>query len=337
MAYVNYTVGEIAMVCKLNIVAGLIVSLTAAMGMGLAQPKPGLSTAEPAPATYVLGPGDQMSVQLTPGGEDVNGKLWRIDEVGDVTVPIAGTVHAAGLTTHGLADVLTERYRTYFRSPQVIVSVSETRSQSVSIMGAVNAPGVHQLQGRKSLIEVLALAGGLRADAGYRVKITRRSQWGTIPVAGAVTGGDGVSVAEVALKGLMEAVDPSQNIAIMPDDVLTVPVAEMIYVIGDVHKSGGFVLGGRRQISVLEALALSEGLGPTAQASEARILRSNGTTESRIELPVNLKKILSGEATDLPMQSNDILFVPVNGSKRLAVRALEQLLTIGTGLAIYRP
>ncbi len=336
MTRTKFTAGGIKAVRKYCAAAGLILLFTV-LGLGQAQPKPGSSPLESAPATYVLGPGDQMMVQLTPGGEDVNGKLWRVDDAGDVTVPIAGTVHAAGLTTHGLADLLTEKYRTYFRSPQVIVSISETRSQSVSIMGAVNAPGVRQLQGRKTLIEVLALAGGLRADAGYRVKITRRSQWGTIPVPGAVTGNDGTSVAEVALKGLMEAVDPSQNVQILPDDLLTVPVAEMIYVIGDVHKSGGFVLGGRRQISVLEALALSEGLGPSAHPSEARILRANGNMESRTELPVDIKKILAGEASDVPMQSNDILFVPVNGSKRLAVRALEQLLTIGTGMAIYRP
>jgi polysaccharide export outer membrane protein len=156
-----------------------------------------------------------------------------------------------------------------------------------------------------------------------------------------VTNEEGVSVAEVPLKGLMEATNPSQNIAIMPEDVLTVPVAEMIYVIGDVHKSGGFVLGERRQISVLEALALSEGLGPSARADAARILRQNDKANegaaSRTEVPVNLKKILSGQANDMTMQSNDILFVPVNGARSVGVRALEQMLTIGTGIAIYHP
>jgi polysaccharide export outer membrane protein len=110
----------------------------------------------------------------------------------------------------------------------------------------------------------------------------------------------------------------------------------MIYVIGDVKKSGGFILGGRRQMSVLQALALSEGLGPAARADDARILRANGT-DSRTELPVNLRKILSGQAQDVAMQSNDILFVPVSGAKRIGVRALETMVSIGTGVAIYRP
>jgi polysaccharide export outer membrane protein len=325
------------MIGQSHTITSLVITLTIAAGIGRAQSPSNRTVPSQAPPTYVLGSGDQVMVQLTPGGEDVNGKLWRIDEAGDLTVPMAGTAHAAGLTTHGLADVLTERYGVFFRAPQVIVSVSEMRSQPVSVMGAVNTPGVHQLQGHRTLVEVLALAGGLRADAGYRVKITRRGDWGTIPLAGAVTSEEGVSVAEVALKGLMEAADPSQNIAIMPEDVLTVPVAEMVYVIGDVHKSGGFILGERRQISVLEALALSEGLGPSARAEQARILRANEGADSRTELSVDLKKILAGQANDVTMQSNDILFVPVNGAQRLGVRALEQMLTIGSGLAIYRP
>lgn len=305
-------------------------------GISVARSASGDSTSQ-APSTYVLGPGDQIGIQLTPEGEEINGKLWRIDETGDLNVPIAGTVHAAGLTTRDLAKALTERFQVYFRGPQVIVFVSEMRSQPVSIMGAVNSPGVHQLQGHKTLIEVLALAGGLRPDAGYRVKITRHSEWGAIPLKGANSDKDGnFSVAEVALKGLMEAADPAENIAVMPNDVITVPVAEMIYVIGDVKKSGGFVLGERRQISVLQALAMSEGLGPAARADEARILRANGT-DSRTEVSVNLGKILAGKAHDVPMQSNDILFVPVNGAKRLGARALEAMVSIGTGVAIYRP
>ncbi len=310
-------------------VATLIVSLNAWLPLATAQ-------SAPTPSTYVLGPGDQISLQLTPDGEEVNGKLWRIDDAGDLIVPMAGTVHAAGLTTRDLAGVLSEKFKVYYHEPQVIVSVTEMRSQPVSVMGAVNAPGVHQLQGHKTLIEVLALAGGLRPDAGYRVRITRRREWGTIPLPGATVKGD-FSVAEVALKGLMEAADPSRNIAIMPDDVLTIPVAEMIYVIGDVQKSGGFVLGERRQISVLQALAMSQGLGSSARADEARILRLDPGTDARTELPVNLKKILAGQATDVPMQSNDILFVPVNGARRIGVRALEAMVNMGTGLAIYRP
>src|ERR1700733_1710883 len=100
---------------------GLAISLMAAMSLGWSQ-----SNAAPTPPTqsaptYVLGPGDQLTVQLTPGGEEVNGKQWRIDGAGDLVVPMAGTVHATGLTPSALAGVLTEKYQKYFRAPQVIV------------------------------------------------------------------------------------------------------------------------------------------------------------------------------------------------------------------------
>lgn len=286
-------------------------------------------------STYTLGPGDQLALQVTPEGEDVNGKAFRIDDSGDLSLPMAGSIHAAGLTTSDLAKLLTERFKVYIKRPQVQVSVTEMRSQPVSVMGAVNTPGVHQLQGQKTLIEMLALAGGLRQDAGYRVKITRRKEWGPIPLPGAIIAADGSSsVAEVALKGLMEAVDPTQNLAVMPNDVLTVPVAEMIYVIGDVRKAGAFVLGDKRQMSVLQALALSQGFDTAAQPSQAKILRQAG--DSRNELPLDLKKIMAGQATDVPMQANDILFVPTSGAKRLGIRAVEAMIS-GAGLAIYRP
>jgi polysaccharide export outer membrane protein len=309
-----------------------------AVSLGLAQSDSAVQLPAKTLSTYVLGPGDQLTLQLTPEGEDVSGKPYRIDENGEFTLPMAGTVHAAGLTVNQLARLLTDRFQIYIRQPQVVVLVTEMRSQPVTIMGAVNTPGIHQLQGHKTLVEMLALAGGLRSDAGYRVKITRRSEWGTIPLPGTtVDSTGGFSVAEVRLQGLMEAADPSQNVAIMPEDVLTVPKAEMIYVIGDVKKSGGFVLGERKQISVLQALALAEGLDTAARTGDARVLRLNAATNSRTEIPVNLKKILAGQSADVTLQANDILFVPTSGAKRVGIRTLEAMLTAGAGLAVYRP
>jgi len=113
--------------------------------IGLAQADSRTSLNQQTPSTYVLGPGDQIGIQLTPEGDEINGKLWRIDEGGELIIPLAGTVHAAGLTTHDLAGVLTERLRVYFRQPQVIVSVAEMRSQ----------PGV---QNSVKITEVFAFA-----------------------------------------------------------------------------------------------------------------------------------------------------------------------------------
>jgi polysaccharide export outer membrane protein len=287
--------------------------------------------------TYVLGPDDQVTIHVVESDE-INGKVYRVDEKGDLDLPMIGSLHAAGSTVHQLESQVAERLRVYIRQPQVSVFLSEMRSQPVSVIGAVNTPGVHQLQGHKTLIEMLSLAGGLRQDAGYRVKITRHSEWGTIPVKDAATDPTGqFSVAEVSLKGLMEASSPEENVAIMPNDVITVPVAEMIYVIGDVKKSGAFVLGERNHVTVLQALAMAEGLDQAARVNAARILRVSPGSDTRTEVVVDLKKILAGQATDVAMRSNDILFIPTDGMKRLGARTLESMFAIGSGMAIYRP
>jgi polysaccharide export outer membrane protein len=305
-----------------------------ALAQGAPLAPPSLQTV---PSTYILGPDDQVSLQVFEA-EEASGKPYRIDESGMIRVPMIGAVKAGGLTIRELENSLSAKFAAFIKQPQVTVSVTEARSQPVSVVGAVMTPGVHQLQGHKSLLEMLSLAGGLRMDAGYRMKITRRSEWGAIPLPGAVASGDGqYSVAEVELKKLLDASRPEDNIAVMPQDVLTVPVAELIYVVGDVKKSGGFVMGERKQISVLQALALSEGTNATARASDARILRPVAGSTERTEIVVDLKKILEGHANDVFMQSNDILFVPVSGAKRAGYRAIESLLTVGSGIAIYRP
>jgi len=144
-------------------------------------------------------------------------------------------------------------------------------------------------------------------------------------------------VAEVSLKGLMEASTPEDNIAIMPNDVISVPVAEMIYVVGDVKKSGGFILGERSHVTVLQALAMAEGLDRAARANEARILRATPGSDTRTEVVIDLKKSLAGKATDVDMRSNDILFIPTDSLKSLGARTLESMFAIGSGIAIYRP
>ena len=148
----------------------------------------------------------------------------------------------------------------------VTVSVFEFRSQPVSVLGAVNTPGVHQIRGRKTLFEVISEAGGLKNEAGNSIKITRRKEFGAIPLPGAGADPSGeFSVAEVSVKSVMEARNPQENIQIQPNDVISVPKAELVYVIGAVKRAGGFILSEREQISVLQALSMAEGLDRVAR------------------------------------------------------------------------
>jgi polysaccharide export outer membrane protein len=143
-------------------------------------------------------------------------------------------------------------------------------------------------------------------------------------------------VAEVNLKKIMEAKNPEENIQIFPHDVISVPKAEMVYVIGEVKRSGGFVLGEHQSISVLQALSLAEGLNGGADTRHARILRLKRDADQREEMPVDVKGVLNGKKPDVPLRGDDILFIPGSTGKKAALRSLEAAIQTGTSLAIWR-
>ena len=287
-------------------------------------------------STYVLGAGDQIVVRVV-DVEEFNDKPIRIEMDGTIRLPLIGRVPAAGQTLEQVETRVTRDLKSYVRQPQVLVSIAEFGSQPVSVIGSVKNPGVHQLQGRKTLIEVLSLAGGVTDDAGYNLKITRRAEFGPIPLPGATTDpATGVNVAEVNLKGILEATEPNNNIPIQPRDVISVPRAKMIYVTGQVRRSGGFVLSGRASMTVLQAISLAGGVETASAPEHTRILRAATGAAEREELPIDLKKIMAGKAVDVPLQAEDILFIPSSVPKRAAIRAIEAAIQVGTGIAIFR-
>jgi polysaccharide export outer membrane protein len=287
-------------------------------------------------STYLLGPDDQLEIS-GPELTDPSNKPLRIDGEGNIQVPLAGSVHVAGLTAPQAEKELDKALSKYIKNPQVAVNVVEVRSQPVSVLGAVNSPGVHQVQGHKTILEMLASAGGIRQDAGYSIRITRQVEWGCIPLPGAQLDASGkYSVAEVNLRKIMDAKTPEENIQIFPHDVISVPKAEMVYVIGEVHRSGGFVLGEHQSISVLQALSLAEGLNTGADPRHAKILRLKQEADQREELKVDVKDALNGKKPDFPLRGEDILFIPGSTGKKAALRGLEAAIQTGTGLAVWR-
>ena len=118
---------------------------------------------------------------------------------------------------------------------------------------------------------MLSLAGGLRVDAGYSVKVTRNLKWGRIPLPDAQDDSTGqFSVASVSVKSIMNGSNPAENIIIKPEDTITVPKADLIYVIGSVKKPGGYVMGQDQTVSALQILSLAEGLDHTAAADKVK-------------------------------------------------------------------
>jgi polysaccharide biosynthesis/export protein len=231
---------------------------------------------------------------------------------------------------------LIERLKAYLQEPDVTIAVTDLRSQPVSILGAVGTAGVRQLEGRKTLVEMLSTAGGLSADAGSTVRITRRLDQGRIPLPEATEDPSGrFSTVEIDVRSLLEGRNLDRNIVIQPNDVISVPRADILYVVGEVGKPGPVALTSGHSISVIEAVSASGGVLRTAAPARARLLRRFPGEEKRRDLNVNLRQIMQGKADDLPLLAGDILFVPDSGSKRVAARAIEAVIQAGVIIGSY--
>jgi polysaccharide export outer membrane protein len=123
------------------------------------------------------------------------------------------------------------------------------------------------------------------------------------------------------------------NIDIQPRDTIVVSRAGLVYVTGDVHRPGGFVLENHDQLTVLQAIALAAGTSKTAALSKAKIIHT--TAAGRTEVSVSLKKIIASNEPDRTLYDGDILFVPSSGTKS-TLQSMAQILPTVAGAAIYR-
>lgn len=288
---------------------------------------------------YVLGSGDRLSIHVF-GADDFPNLPVEVGADGEISAPLVGRVKAAGLPLHTLQGELTSLYSAYFRSPDVSVLVADYRSQPVTVVGSVNRPGIVQLRRPTRLMEAISMAGGLRADAGDRVFITRRVG---IHTAKDVTPASDTAEPdyirrELDLRKIADGTDPSLNVFVEGNDLISVPKARMVYVVGDVGRPGAYVLDGHGStLSVLQAIALAGGINKTAKATDAKILRArSGDGSVRSEFDINLKTILAAKSPDIPLHANDVLFVPNSAVRNAGLRTLQMAADIGTGLAIWR-
>jgi polysaccharide export outer membrane protein len=140
----------------------------------------------------------------------------------------------------------------------------------------------------------------------------------------------------INLNDLMETGDTKNNIPLQAGDVVTVPHAGIVYVLGAVGRAGGYILANdRSQLTTLKILALAGGLTRTAKSDKAIIVRKDNSGQQH-EVPVDLKKVLDRKAEDLQLQPSDILYVPESGAKQAMFRAVEIGLAVGSGVALYR-
>lgn len=140
----------------------------------------------------------------------------------------------------------------------------------------------------------------------------------------------------VNLNELLEAGDSRNNIALQAGDIVTVPHAGIVYVLGAVTRPGGFVVSNdRSQLTTLKVLALAGGMTHTAKTSQAVVIRKDNQGRQH-EVAVDLGKVVKREAEDLQLQPSDVLYIPENAVKQAMVRAAEVGLAIGSAVAIFR-
>lgn len=269
----------------------------------------------------LIGPGDKLLIRSAEVSE-VHDKQFIVSSDGFIDLPLGGRVPVAGRNLSEVQVSIAKSFDRYYHAPQVVVEIAERKSQPVSVLGSVVNSGIYQLQGRKTLVEVLSMAGGLKPDAGYNVRISRR------------TGeAQPEEVRSLDLRAILRG--GGETVLVQPFDVVTVPRAEIIYVIGDVRKPGGFTLGEKEHVSVIQALALAEGPTPTAALKRCTIMRA-GQGQSRTSIPVDLRKLLSGKAEDIALQAEDIVVVPSSSAKKVGIRTAEAALQTVSGILIWR-
>lgn len=305
------------------------------------------SLARTQPVDTPIGSGDLLHIDVFDVPE--LSRELRVSETGDVSFPlIPGRIHAAGLTPFQLENRLEQLLvaNGLVSHPQVSVFVKEQNSQGVSVLGAVTKPMVYQVIRPTTLLEVLADAGGITDDAGSVVIITHPaaqpgetndSSSGNSPQTppGAE---DDPQVVTIQIRDLLGSGDSKFNVPVYGGDVISVPKAGIVYVMGaGVAQPGGYVmLGHGDAITVLRAVALAHGLTGFAKSDDAVIMRTNPATGQRDEIPVHIKEIEKHKADDLAMKSNDILYVPDSFGKKALARGGEAAIGIGTSVAVYR-
>jgi polysaccharide export outer membrane protein len=275
-------------------------------------------------AEYRLGPGDLIKITVF-DVPDLSPQL-RIDPGGRISLPlIPEAIEAAGLTPEQLSTKIGEllRARGLVSHPQVSVLVIERTSQPITVIGAVVRPLVYQTPRPATLLEALSAAGGLADTAGNQVTITRRMPDGS------------TRQTTVDLRDLIDRADPAANIVLHGGEVVSVPRAGIVYVVGAVSRPGGFVIQNEnQQLTVLKALALAGGTKENARPDQAVIIRRDGGASQ--ETPIDIKKILARKAADVPLHANDILFIPDSAGRKALARAGEAALSMITGIAILR-
>lgn len=267
----------------------------------------------------VIGIGDLLDVSIF-GIPDYVQEV-RVDESGQVTLPFIGEVKLAGMSINDGEILVAKRLadRGVFKDPQVNIVQKEYMAQNATILGEVQKPGLYPVTGKRTLFDMISAAGGASTKAGDAAIITHRGHPDTPETVHLSYDANGLQ---------------NSNVPVSAGDTIVMSKAGIVYVVGDVRVPTGVVLE-NPNLTVLKALAIAQGMNPTAAQDKSRIIRHTATGQE--EIPVPLKKILSAKAPDPPLLPDDILFIPGSAAKSAFRRGTEAVVQAATGVAIYSP
>lgn len=248
---------------------------------------------------YRIGPKDLLEIKVQEVPE-LAGLGVRVSEDGSITLPLAGNIALAGMTKDEveklIARVLIER--NLVKNPQVSVFIKEYQSQVVSLIGAVTKPGIYQLVGRVTLLDIISQAGGFKENAANEIFVLREGK------------SEAAATIRIDLEDLTVNGNPKLNIPLQPGDVINIPADEVIsiFVFGAVRNPGALQVKKSARINIVQAVAQAGGLTESGKYSGITIKRTlkDGREEN---LKVNLMDIIRGKKPNIVLLKGDVVFV----------------------------
>lgn len=264
---------------------------------------------------YKIGPEDLL--EITVFEDEKLNKTVRVTAQGNISFPLLGILKVKGLTAteleKELRDLLAEKY---FQDPHVSVFIREYRNQRISVIGAVEKPGVFDVTGQKTILDLLAMAGGLKAEAGRLLFLIRPFMKSDLenPKKENEAAQELPRTVVIDLEQLIVRGDLTLNQPLFHGDVINVPPSGKVFVGGEVKSPGGFPLGGKK-LTLTQAIALAGGLKTEAAGSQVKIFRYFGKGNEKEVLVVDAYAIQEGKADDVVLQESDMIVVPKSGTK----------------------
>jgi polysaccharide export outer membrane protein len=266
---------------------------------------------------YKIGPEDLIEISVFE--EEKLNKTVRVSSQGNISLPLIGILRVKGLTAYELEkeirDLLAEKY---LQDPHVSIFIKEYRNQRISVMGAVEKPGVFDVTGQKTILDSLAMAGGMKEDAGTLLFLIRPPRLEEGSKGGMAPDEQTPKTFVIDLEALLIKGDLTLNLALMHGDVIHIPVSGKIFVGGEVVRPGGFPLKGKR-MTVSQAIAMAEGLKQAANGPNTKIIRYSEKGNKKEIISVDLDTIQKGLGEDPYLKENDIVVVPKSGVKTFLI------------------